>query len=123
MHILFISSNRIGDAVLSTGLLSHLNDRYPDAHITVACGPVAAPLFDALPGLERLILLRKEKYNLHWLKLWCQTVFRKWDLVVDLRRSAIAYLLWATERRIQPKINGSLHRVELLNRSKEKMHA
>ena len=35
MHILFVSATRIGDAVLSTGLLSHLVERYPDARFTI----------------------------------------------------------------------------------------
>ncbi len=43
MNILFVTATRIGDAVLSTGLLSHLIDRYLDANITVAAGPLAAP--------------------------------------------------------------------------------
>ena len=30
MHILFVSATRIGEAVLSTGLLSYLVERYPD---------------------------------------------------------------------------------------------
>ncbi|MCZ6745098.1 MAG: glycosyltransferase family 9 protein, partial [Alphaproteobacteria bacterium] len=45
MNILFITSTRIGDAVLSTGILDHLICQFPDARITVACGPEAAPLF------------------------------------------------------------------------------
>ncbi|MDP7343406.1 MAG: hypothetical protein QF767_08665, partial [Alphaproteobacteria bacterium] len=45
MKLLFITSTRIGDAVLSTALLSHLIERYPEAEITIACGPAAAPLF------------------------------------------------------------------------------
>ena len=41
--ILFITSTRIGDAVLSTGLLAYLIGRYPGAEFTVAAGPLAAP--------------------------------------------------------------------------------
>ena len=50
MRILFITATRIGDAVLSTGLLAHLIEHHPEARITIACGPVAAPLFSAVPG-------------------------------------------------------------------------
>ncbi|RED52255.1 glycosyltransferase family 9 protein [Aestuariispira insulae] len=114
MRILFISSNRIGDAVLSTGLLSHLQGRHPDARFTIACGPVSAPLFGGLPGLEKIIIMRKRRYSRHWFDLWRQTVMTRWDLVVDLRRSAISYLLPAGRRAIQPKDHGPLHRVELL---------
>ncbi|MCG8512385.1 MAG: glycosyltransferase family 9 protein, partial [Rhodospirillales bacterium] len=54
MRILFITSNRIGDAVLSTGVLGHLLETYPKARITIACGPAPAPLFRAVPNLDRL---------------------------------------------------------------------
>ena len=65
MRILFVSSTRVGDAVLSTGLLDHLIDTHPGARITVACGPAAADLFRAVPGLERIIALEKMVGSLH----------------------------------------------------------
>jgi len=49
MRILFITSNRIGDAVLSTGLYAGLLARYPDAQFWVACGPLAEPIFRHAP--------------------------------------------------------------------------
>ena len=114
MRILFITATRIGDAVLSTGLLSHLIGLHPQARITIAAGPAAAPLFEAVPGLERLIPLPKERFGLHWLRLWLRCVFRPWDIVVDLRRSAIGWLLPARKRFIAPKAQAAIHRVELL---------
>lgn len=42
MRILFVTATRIGDAVLTTGLLSYLTDRHPDARFTIAAGPAAA---------------------------------------------------------------------------------
>src|SRR5256885_17144119 len=103
MRILFVTATRIGDAVLSTGLLSHLIGRFPDAGLTIAAGPAAAPPFEAVPRLERLIVLQKRRWALHWLALYGQTVLRRWDLVVDLRGSALAWLLWAGERRGPPQ--------------------
>lgn len=114
MRILFITATRIGDAVLSTGLLSHLIGLHPQARLTIAAGPAAAPLFEPVPGLERLIALPKERFGLHWLRLWRQCVFRRWDIVVDLRRSAIGWLLPARHRFVAPKAQGPIHRVELL---------
>ncbi len=70
MDILFVTATRIGDAVLSTGLLSYLIDRYPGARLTIAAGPLAAPLFEALPALERLIVVEKRRWSLHWLPLY-----------------------------------------------------
>ena len=93
MRLLFITSTRIGDAVLSTGLLSHLIETNPGTRVTIACGAVAAPLFEAVPGLERIIVLSKRRLGLHWWTLWRAAVMRIWDLVVDLRGSALAYLV------------------------------
>jgi ADP-heptose:LPS heptosyltransferase len=93
VRILFISSTRIGDAVLSTGLLGHLMAQYPSARFTLACGPAAEGVFARMPGLERLWVLRKRKYSLHWLGLWWFAVRRRWDLVVDLRGSAMVFML------------------------------
>src|SRR5215831_18146589 len=61
MHILFVTATRIGDAVLSTGLLTYLIDRYPRARPTIAAGPVAAPLFAAVPRLERVLVIEKPR--------------------------------------------------------------
>lgn len=100
MRILFITSTRIGDAVLSTGLLDHLMQAHPQARFTVAVGRVAEGVFRRMPGLERIIPIEKKRYGLHWLGLWAQVAFRRWDLVVDLRGSAIAWLLLARRRAV-----------------------
>src|SRR5260370_4143454 len=116
MRILFVAARRIGDAVLSTGLLSHLIGRFPGARLTIAAGPVAAPLFEAVPGLERLIVLRKRRFSLHWLALYARALGRRWDIVVDLRGSALAWLLRAGERRVTAKGDPGEHRVRQLGR-------
>ena len=57
----------------------------------------------------------KRRAGGHWLGLWLATLGRRWDLVVDLRASAIAWLLSARERRVfQP--GGNDHRVIELGR-------
>jgi len=114
MRILFITATRVGDAVLTTGLLSYLVGHFPDARITIAAGAAAAPLFEPVPGLERLIVVTKARFGLHWLRLWRQCIGQRWDMVVDLRRSAIGWLLFAKKRRIAPKVTGAQHRVEAL---------
>ena len=116
MHILFVTATRIGDAVLSTGLLSHVVERYPGARLTIAAGPVAAPLFEAVPGLERVLVMTKQRYGLHWLALYARALPRRWDLVVDLRGSALAWMLRAGERRVMAKGDQREHRVRQLGR-------
>jgi heptosyltransferase III len=114
MRILFVTANRIGDAVLSTGLLSHLIAQHPHARVTVAAGPAAAALFADLPGLEQLIVLRKRAFSLHWLSLWFACVTRKWDIVLDLRRSALGWTLFAGQRFVSSKSTSAAHRVQQL---------
>lgn len=114
MNVLFVTSNRIGDAVLSTGLLNHVIETYPDARITLACGPEAADLFAATPNVVRVIPLTKRKRAGHWFELWRKCAGRVWDLVVDLRASALAWLLIAKRRRLMKKSDAPVHRLRLL---------
>ena len=112
MRILFISSNRVGDAVLSTGLLDHLIRTYPDSRITLACGPAAAGLFERMPNLDRLIVMPKRRFGRHWLALWAASAGHWWDLVVDLRASALSWLVPARRRAVMRKRPG--HKIEQL---------
>lgn len=116
MRILFVTGTRIGDAVLSTGLLGHLVERHPGARFTIAAGPAAAPLFEAVPGLERVLVVAKRRYSLHWPALFGRVALTRWDLAVDLRGSALAYLIAARERRVMAKGDASEHRVRQLAR-------
>lgn len=100
MRILFVTASRIGDAVLSTGLLAHLAETHPTARVTVACGAPAAGLFAPAPFVERVIPMVKKKRAGHWLDLWKQTAGSFWSLVVDLRGSAIGYVVPSLRRRV-----------------------
>ncbi|GAJ28992.1 glycosyltransferase family 9 protein [Acidomonas methanolica] len=100
MNILFITANRLGDAVISTGLLNALITRYPTARVTVVCGPVAASLFEPCPHVERVIPLVKQRHDRHWLALWRACIGTRWDLAVDLRGSGVSLFLRAKRRRI-----------------------
>jgi len=100
MRILFITATRLGDAVLSTGLLDHLLDLFADARFTIACGPVAEGVFLRMPRLERIIVVEKRRFDLHWVVLWSRVVGTAWDVVVDLRGSALSFCVLAGRRAI-----------------------
>jgi heptosyltransferase III len=100
MRILFVTSNRLGDAILSTGLLDHLIRTYPDCRITVVCGRVAAELFARMPNCERVIVLDKRRWSLHWPHLWATAARRHWDKVVDIRGSGLAWMVRARRRAV-----------------------
>lgn len=99
-HILFITSSRIGDAVLSAGVLNELSRQHPDAGFTIACGSLVTTLFEGFPQAEQIIPLKKQKYNRHWLDLWKKTVGTRYEVVVDLRNSAVSRLLLSRKRYI-----------------------
>ena len=100
MRILFVTSNRVGDAVLSAGLLDHLIRTHPGARITVVCGRVAQGVFARMPGRERTIVLDKRPCNLHWLPLWWAVARQRWDLAVDIRGSGLSFLVPARRRAV-----------------------
>lgn len=110
--ILFITATRIGDAVLSSGLIKMLADQIPNARFTIVAGPLAAPLFAHVPGLDRVIVMEKGRGKGHWFKLWNQVRHKKWGLVVDLRGSATALFLRRDKRAIWKKTAGEpVHKV------------
>ncbi|MEI6985247.1 MAG: glycosyltransferase family 9 protein [Rhodospirillaceae bacterium] len=116
MKILFITSNRLGDAVLSAGLLGHLVESCPQARFTIACGPVAAPLFRALPRLDRVIAFAKRRCSSHWFGLWGSCIGTGWGFIVDLRNSAVSRLLFTRRLVTGSRPAEDCHRVEHLAR-------
>lgn len=99
--VLFVTSTRIGDAVLSSGLLARLVEEVPNARFTIAAGPPALPLFRDTPGLDRLIPVTKQPNGLHWLNLWGQVRNTRWGLVLDMRGSGLARFLRARRRAVR----------------------
>ncbi len=112
MRALFITSTRLGDAVLSTGALDALLARSAEPRITVACGPVAAPIFQNVEGVERVLTMTKGRFGAHWRRLWSAVVGTRWDIVVDLRGSALTWTVLAGERRVYRTPQEPGHRVD-----------
>ena len=73
-------------------------EQNPDAKFTIVCGPLAVSLFEGFPNLEKIISLKKERHNKHWFELWRQIVGTRFDMVVDLRNSAVSRLIRARRR-------------------------
>ncbi|WP_293677438.1 glycosyltransferase family 9 protein [uncultured Phenylobacterium sp.] len=109
--ILFITATRIGDAVLSSGLIKRLADEIPEARFTIVAGPLAAPLFAHVPNLERIIVFEKSRTGGHWLDLWRQVRGTRWGLVVDLRGSGLSRFLHTRRRAIHQKSPEPIHKV------------
>ena len=98
--ILFVTGTRIGDAILTSGLIKRLHDEIPRARFTIAAGVPSAPLFAQTPNLDRLIVMEKRRWAGHWIGLWLKTRGRRWGLVVDMRGSALARTLSSRRRAV-----------------------
>lgn len=112
MRLLFVTSNRLGDAILSTGVLAHFIAQNPGVDVTVVCGKVPGPLFRAVPGLAEIIAVEKQALSTHWLGAYGKLMGRRWDVIVDLRRVAIFNLLLAKKRLVSNAANFSGHKLE-----------
>ena len=125
MKILVISSNLIGDSVLSTGVVEHFAKIYPKAKFTFVIGPSAGQIYKNFPSKEKIILIQKKKFNRHWLEIFFATFSLKWEVVIDLRSSLISYLLFKKKNYIFKK-NKSLNHLdqlkEVFNLSSSKLY-
>jgi ADP-heptose:LPS heptosyltransferase len=116
LKLLFITSSRIGDAILSTGVLNHQIEKYPGIEVTVAAAPLTLPLFEGVPNLKALIPVVKKPYRRHWFELWQQCRHDQWDIILDIRGSLVSYFLKAGERYVWKSQKTHDHRVVQLGR-------
>ena len=116
-QVLFVTSNRIGDCVISSGVIREIGRQIPGAQITVACGRPPAPFFRSAPGVVRTIILDKKKAAGHWLDLWRQVRGTRWDMVIDIRGSALAWLIPARRRVVyNRRWETGLRKVQMVSR-------
>jgi heptosyltransferase-3 len=111
LKLLFITSSRIGDAILSTGVLNHMIQKHPGIEVTVAAAPLTLPLFEGVPHLTRLIPIVKKPFRRHWFELRQKCCREEWDMILDIRGSLVSYFLKARKRYVwrSPRTYG--HRV------------
>ena len=114
MKVLFITSTRIGDAVLSISILNHIKNKFPRSSLYIATGESASSLFKNFNNLKKIFILKKNFFKTHWLKLWLSTFYYKWDIIIDLRGSIISYLLFNDQKYIYKPINKNIHRLDEL---------
>ena len=113
MKILLINYNRIGDTILSTGLIDHLLEKYENASFSIITSTISKSIFQDMPRLDKLIIADKQKYSMHWFKIWNETRKSSWDLVIDLRSSSLAYFI-STKDKMIFKGNENEHKLKQL---------
>ncbi len=109
MKILVISSNLIGDTILSTGVIRFFNNQNPKAKFTFVIGPSAKPIFKNFKSVEKIITVSKRKLNMHWLEIIYNCLGVKWDIIIDFRSSLISYFLSHNKKFIFKKKNNINH--------------
>lgn len=114
MKILVISSNLIGDNILSSGVLQHFLKDYSNPEFTIITGPTSYQLYDHFPNLDKRIIIQKKKYNLHWFEILNYCLFKKWDIIVDFRSSLISYFFLRSKKFVFVK-NKTKHHIQQLN--------
>lgn len=107
MSNLFILPTFLGDMILTTGAIEALKDE----PATIISGPVTAPLFEDLPHLERLIVIKKKPWKGHWLDMWKETHKTSWNNVVDFKSSSFAWSLKANNRYRWTHTTAEVHKV------------
>ena len=109
MKILVISSNLIGDTILSTGVISFFSKKNPQAKFTFVIGPSAEQIFKNFKSTEKLINISKKKYNMHWVEIIYKCFGEKWDIIIDFRSSLLSYFLNHKKKYIFKKKSSSNH--------------
>ncbi|MDC0226759.1 glycosyltransferase family 9 protein [Alphaproteobacteria bacterium] len=116
MKILVISSNLIGDTILSTCVIEHFVKIYPKSSFTFLIGPSAGQIYEHFDAKDKIYLIKKMRFNLHWLKMYSLIFNKKWDLVIDFRSSLISYFLIKRKKFIFKK-KKSLNHLDQLKES------
>ncbi|MFA6448169.1 MAG: lipopolysaccharide heptosyltransferase II [bacterium] len=117
--ILLISLSCIGDVILTTPVMKALKDNFPGSKITVVVGPTAAPLLKCHEWVDSVIVYENKGRHAGFrgvVRLVNELRSCKYDLVVDLRNSAIPYFL-RTRYRV------TSHAAHIRNQKQMKRHA
>jgi heptosyltransferase-3 len=96
--ILLITLSNIGDALLTTPVMTALHERYPDAAMDIVTDARAVELFEHCPW-RRDILLRHKRLGWRGTAALVKRLRRtRYDLAVDLRTDGLTLLLRARRR-------------------------
>ena len=96
-HILILLFGAIGDVTRALPLLTRVRRGYPRAHITWAVEPAAAPLLEAHPALNEILLYNRSQGPRQFWPFLQMIRSKQFDLVLDLQRHAKSGLvsLWS----------------------------
>lgn len=96
--VLFVTLSNIGDVILTTPVLMNLAARFPGQKITAVVGPRAKGVLEGSRYIHRLVVYDKQAGLFEKLKFLKSLRREKYDWVVDLRNSAIPFLVSCRKR-------------------------
>ncbi len=91
--ILVISLSNIGDVILTFPVLDILREDFPRAKISVVVGPKAESLLKDNPHFEQTLVFNKRQFFLKHMRFMWQLRKEYFDLIVDLRNTAIPFFI------------------------------
>jgi len=97
-HILLITLSNIGDAIMTTSVMTALHDKYHLAVMDIVADARSSELFNHCPYRGDIFLKDKQAGWRGTLALVRQLRARRYDLVVDLRTDGLTWLLRARRR-------------------------
>ncbi len=96
--ILVITLSNIGDVILTTPVISALKTQFPESQLTVVVGPRAKGILENSQMIDELVVYDKKLGWLGRLQFVLSLRKKSYDLVVDLRNTAIPFLVSARKR-------------------------
>ncbi len=91
--ILVVSLTNIGDVILTFPVIDILKKDFPSAKLSIVIGPKAESLFFKNPYLDKIHIFDKHQPPLKSLSWIGELRRERFDLVVDLRNTAIPFLI------------------------------
>ena len=96
--ILFIGLSSVGDVVMTTPVLTSLQNKYPEALFDIVADKRGMKLYKNFPKLNKLYLKDKDKPLRGVPDLLIQLWKNHYDIIIDVRTDGLAYLLPAKKR-------------------------
>lgn len=96
--VLLVTLSNIGDVILTTPVITALNARFPNLRLTVVVGPRAKEILEGSRLIHRLIVYDKKAGLSEKFKFLRELRREGYDCVVDLKNSAIPFLVKTNKR-------------------------
>ena len=98
MNILVVTLSNLGDVIMTTPVMMALKARFPEAKLTAVVGPRAKCVLEKSPDLHRIVVYDKKAGLLSKGRFLGELRCEKYDWVVDLRNTAIPFLVSCKKR-------------------------